>query len=67
MGDDVTTPEPCPECGAPLTWGYGLAMGGPGMYVMCLGEIDIGGGVIETECSFIELRHRDAKDDNDDA
>lgn len=27
--------EPCPQCGGPLCWGYGLAGGGMGHYWYC--------------------------------
>ena len=34
------TPEACPKCGGPITFGYGFAAGGLGSYSMCLGEKD---------------------------
>lgn len=49
--DDVmpVADEKCPQCGEPLMWGYGLAAGGLGQYVICTGRA----------CSFIEKRSED--------
>jgi len=43
------TDEKCPQCGEPLMWGYGLAAGGLGSYVICTGR----------ECPVIEKRSED--------
>jgi len=42
-------PETCPQCGSVLMWGYGLAAGGIGQYVICTGRA----------CPFIEKRSED--------
>lgn len=39
-------PEKCPECGGPLSFGYGLMGGGIGPYVLC----------VDDDCDWMEKR-----------
>ncbi len=40
--DAESLPEVCPKCGSETIFGFGMAGGGYGSYVMCDGEKDDG-------------------------